>query len=365
MDEYSVAGVELYPYHLHRFWSSLVYESPPDRAEWEDHDAIERNIFTAMVEDVYKQGPAAIRKATQILRPHIHPQVEGLQEPRESEAQRGRPPKRANARDPSSFEHERARAEKRSKTNQSPRTPRSKTNQSPRTPRSKTPTGARKSQHMQVHNERNVCPYLRYVPPSIHPLVRGWFDPEPDGQCGFRAMSHAIHGDEGHYLQMRQDIITEVRNNWDLYKRVYLSRDGSLEAVVHRLDCRIAGRCTQEYWFEEADLLVFATMYNWAIIVYGLYGGRHTYGYTALPLTALEGVTQPSAVMALVFTGAHWVRLIVDDVDGVTPMPPFSPQWSHFRNMTSIPDWDLLYEQEQALYAILGGHYPNDDEESD
>ncbi|CAI0389169.1 unnamed protein product [Linum tenue] len=127
MDEYSVVAVELYPYHLHRLWSSLVYESPPDRAEWEDHDAIERNIFTVMVEDVYKQGPAAIRKETQILRPHIHPQVEGLQEPRESEAQRGRPPKRTNARDPSSFEHERARAEKRSKTNQSPRTPRSKT----------------------------------------------------------------------------------------------------------------------------------------------------------------------------------------------------------------------------------------------
>ncbi|CAL1402044.1 unnamed protein product [Linum trigynum] len=82
-------------------------------------------------------------------------------------------------------------------------------------------------------------------------------------------------------------------------------------------------------------------------------------------MTAPEGVTQPSAVMALVFTGAHWVRLIVDDVDGVTPMPPFSPQWSHFRNMTSIPDWDLLYEQEQALYSILGGHYPNDDEEGD
>ncbi|CAI0402012.1 unnamed protein product [Linum tenue] len=115
MDEYSVVGIELYPYHLHRFCSSLVYESPPDRAEWEDHDAIERNIFTAMVEDVYKQGPSAIRKATQILRPHIHPQVEGLQEPRESDAQRGRPPKRTNARDPSSFEHERARSAKRSK----------------------------------------------------------------------------------------------------------------------------------------------------------------------------------------------------------------------------------------------------------
>ncbi|CAL1399754.1 unnamed protein product [Linum trigynum] len=32
MDELSVAGVELHHHHLHPFWSSLVYESPPDLA---------------------------------------------------------------------------------------------------------------------------------------------------------------------------------------------------------------------------------------------------------------------------------------------------------------------------------------------
>ncbi|CAI0437012.1 unnamed protein product [Linum tenue] len=121
MDALSDAGMELHPHHLHRFWSSLVYESPPDGAKWEDHDATERGIFAAMVEDVYRQGPAAVRNASQLLLPHIRPQVAGLLEPRESEAPKGRPPKRSNTRDPSWFEHERTRTAKRSKTNENTR----------------------------------------------------------------------------------------------------------------------------------------------------------------------------------------------------------------------------------------------------
>ncbi|CAL1393974.1 unnamed protein product [Linum trigynum] len=106
---------------------------------------------------------------------------------------------------------------------------------------------------------------------------------------------------------------------------------------------------------------------HWAIVVYGVQGERErTYGYTALPMTAPPGFTHPSYVLPMVFTGAHWVRLVLDNVDGVTPMPYFSPQWTHFRNMSTIPHWGELYQQDQKLYAILGGHYPpTDDEEND
>ncbi|CAI0447735.1 unnamed protein product [Linum tenue] len=356
MDALSDAGMELHPHHLHRFWSSLVYESPPDGAKWEDHDATEREIFAAMVEDVYRQGPAAVRKASQLLLPHIRPQVAGLLEPRESEAPKGRPPKRSNTRDPSWFEHERTRTAKRRKTNENTR----------KTHKTTPAGGVSKSQHMQVHNERNVCPYLRYIPLSVRPLLRGWFDPKPDGQCGFRAMSHVIYGDEEQYLQMRQNLVTEINDHRSIYEGVYLYRDGSLEATRHRLGRRTAGSCTQEYWFEEVDLLTFATLYNCAIVVYGLYNERTTYGYTVLPLTAPEGVTQPSQVITLAFTGAHWVRLYFGEVDGVTPIPHFSPQWSHFRDMLRIADWDSLYEPGRQLYVDLGGHHPaNDDDKSD
>ncbi|CAI0437008.1 unnamed protein product [Linum tenue] len=142
--------------------------------------------------------------------------------------------------------------------------------------------------------------------------------------------------------------------------------DAGMEATRHRLGRRTAGSCTQEYWFEEVDLLTFATLYNCAIVVYGLYNERTTYGYTVLPLTAPEGVTQPSQVITLAFTGAHWVRLYFGEVDGVTPIPHFSPQWSHFRDMLRIADWDSLYEPGRQLYVHLGGHHPaNDDDKSD
>ncbi|CAI0474246.1 unnamed protein product [Linum tenue] len=75
-----------------------------------------------MVEDVYRQGLTAIRKASQILRSHFLPQAEGVQEPRKSEAPKGRPPRRNNARDPSWCEHERGRSAKKSITSRDPRT---------------------------------------------------------------------------------------------------------------------------------------------------------------------------------------------------------------------------------------------------
>ncbi|CAL1356317.1 unnamed protein product [Linum trigynum] len=206
-----------------------------------------------MVEDVYKQGPTAVQKASQLLLPHILPQVAGLLEPRESEAPKGQPPKRSDTRDLSWFEHWRKLLTKRSKTNQNTR----------RTHQTTPAGGVSKSQHI----------------------------------------------------------------------------DGSLEAISHRLDHRTPVSCTQLYGFEDVDLMTFAILYNCAIVVYRLYNERHT---------------------------AHWLRLYVEEIDGVTPMPSFSPQWSQFGDMLRVDDWDSLYEPQMQLYVILGGHYQADEnDESD
>ncbi|CAI0431852.1 unnamed protein product [Linum tenue] len=98
MDAVSDVGVELHPHNLHRLWSSLVYECPPDCTKLEDHDAIEHDIFATMVEDVNKQGPATVWKESQLLLPHIRPQVAGLLDPRELETPKGRPSKRSMTR---------------------------------------------------------------------------------------------------------------------------------------------------------------------------------------------------------------------------------------------------------------------------
>ncbi|CAI0383748.1 unnamed protein product [Linum tenue] len=116
MQRFSNNGLELYPHHLHRFWSSLNYHDPPDRAQWEDHDAIESDIFDQMVEKVRCRGPNLIRAAIPSLRAHVLPEDMGLLEPRDAEIPRGRPPRRENARKRSWVEHERSREARRSNT---------------------------------------------------------------------------------------------------------------------------------------------------------------------------------------------------------------------------------------------------------
>ncbi|CAI0549218.1 unnamed protein product, partial [Linum tenue] len=284
--------------------------------KWEDHDAIESDIFDKIVEEVRCRGPNYIRVAIPSLRVHVLLEDMGLLEPRDAEIPRGRPPRRENARKRSWFEQERSREARRSNT--------SRTSPPTRdlTPPMRDPTPLMSdrtppmSQLWEFHSERDMCPYLPYIPSSIHHLVRAWFNPDGDGHCGFRAISHIIHGDKGYYLEMRQAVIGEITSRWDsIYSRHY---DGTLEQVIHRLDQRNSGWCGNKYWFEEVDLLAFATMHNCAFSVFG-WAIDGTYGYSALPVTAPPGITSPVHVYALVHTRVHWVRLHLVDVGGVTP----------------------------------------------
>ena len=68
----------LYRRHLHRFWATLDYNDPPDRAEWENEARAERDIWRETVEDVESLGEAHVRAATRLLQSQLYPDAEGL-----------------------------------------------------------------------------------------------------------------------------------------------------------------------------------------------------------------------------------------------------------------------------------------------
>ncbi|CAN0900059.1 hypothetical protein LINGRAHAP2_LOCUS20619 [Linum grandiflorum] len=100
------SGIDLRPYHVHGFWRSMEYRKPPEVDKWEDHDAADRTLLEGQIQKVCEKGAPSVWALSRLIRSEFQPETDGLKEPKESDAPRGRPRKKATARDPSWFEHE-------------------------------------------------------------------------------------------------------------------------------------------------------------------------------------------------------------------------------------------------------------------
>ncbi|CAI0382976.1 unnamed protein product [Linum tenue] len=329
------------------FWSTLDYANPHDARRFEDNDANDLQIFHDLVAEVCRRGPSAVRAAKVALMSQLYPEEEGLREPRVSTKAKGRPPKRENARDPSWHEHAAARQG----------APKDATIHKKRKATTSDVTGGPKRDPMTKIDGVNVFSYFRFVPESVRDRCLGWWDPAPDGHCGFRALSHALHGDEDHHLWVRKAIIDEVMS---IQQCEYAYEDVGL--ALTRLQWNKPEGTTMDHWMTESDLAVVATLFNWAIILYSQIDEtkdgvrrRVPFGQTFLPMIAKPGVARPSNVLVLCNTGNHWVRL--DFEEDSIPMPPFTFLWTHFRDKMSTQGWEELFKDERDLYFALGGHH--------
>ncbi|CAN0900058.1 hypothetical protein LINGRAHAP2_LOCUS20619 [Linum grandiflorum] len=203
------SGIDLRPYHVHGFWRSMEYRKPPEVDKWEDHDAADRTLLEGQIQKVCEKGAPSVWALSRLIRSEFQPETDGLKEPKESDAPRGRPRKKATARDPSWFEHE----------------------------------GVRTTPNKCKYNY-----YMQFIPEKLHHLVRSFIDVDGDGHCGFRCLSYAIYpGNQDRYLEMRQNLIDHITVYWgSLYHNVYAPT--TLQDVRTRLGWLSPTPCLAPYW---------------------------------------------------------------------------------------------------------------------
>ncbi|CAN0846281.1 hypothetical protein LINGRAHAP2_LOCUS4374 [Linum grandiflorum] len=309
------SGIDLRPYHVHGFWRSMEYRKPPEVDKWEDHDAADRTLLEGQIQKVCEKGGPSVRALSRLIRSEFQPETDGLKEPKESDAPRGRPRKKATARDPSWFEHEGVRT---------------------------TPSKCKYNYYMQ------------FIPEKLHHLVRSFIDVDGDGHCGFRCLSYAIYpGNQDRYLEMRQNLIDHITVYWgSLYHNVYAPT--TLQDVRTRLGWLSPTPCLAPYWLHNWDLCGYATLYNRAFVVFGKWGpAGPSYGETFLPMAHASGTT-PDGVTYLVCTGQHWIVLDLADVEGLVPIPEPSMAWTTWASWETTTDWANLYAAERNMYHNLG-----------
>ncbi|CAN0875140.1 hypothetical protein LINGRAHAP2_LOCUS10663 [Linum grandiflorum] len=315
------AGKLLTKLNLHRFWATLDYTNPPDGAEWDNVAVGELAQWESVVDEVASLGESSIRSCTRLLQYYLHPEAEDIREPKENAVPKGRPRRRSNARDPSWFEKV--------------------------TPRKSKTKGA------QSPAGDSSCPYVMYIPPSVRPLLSTWFDPEPDGNCGFRAIAHYYFGDQERYMEIRGYLVHEIEAHWDIYySMLYLQ---TLAQVKDKVGSK-SGPCGQDHWMDDIDLLGITTLFNWSIVVYA-WGYGKAFGRTYLPLSVGPGVSRPTSIVSLVNNGTHWVLVQLADVDGVYALPEFHGMWTgiHNHHEGKVEAWEAMYDDERQLYVNRGG----------
>ncbi|KAK9707113.1 hypothetical protein RND81_07G173300 [Saponaria officinalis] len=289
------------------FWRTLVYD---------DHTALpsgDEGTLEELFKFIRNTNSPTRRRCTEAIYTELHPEDDYVEEPAVNENPRGRP-RRSNARNLSGFEHSRRRSRNTSTSAQGRGTT--------------TDTHGSYAEGDGAPSEQNWTigghldfPYRRYLSSILDTYVLGWFDPIGDGHCGFRCLSHATRGgNQSHYLQTHVQIGSELSD-----PRFMMPYGNDYAGATDRINYQGAGACPAQYWMQNIDYLVYATVQNWVICVVGstatnLRGLRNWEAFcTYFPLYGRGGVRRPCGVLWLVNTGNHWVRLRVSPD---APMPP-------------------------------------------
>lgn len=137
-----------------------------------------------------------------------------------------------------------------------------------------------------------IFPWLNDIPAFFQLYLEGWFDPESDGNCGFRAIAEACYGGQHNWANVRRAMAMEIEANREQYRRAYAYDLGPQEAAF-RIGGHCLGPCGQPHWLDTpSDLFAAATVLNRAFILLSPDRGLNKTDNSAfiLPLRAWSGV---------------------------------------------------------------------------
>ncbi|KAI9255270.1 hypothetical protein BDA99DRAFT_562530 [Phascolomyces articulosus] len=145
--------------------------------------------------------------------------------------------------------------------------------------------------------------------------VHGIYNPRSDGNCGWRAASAILNGDEDHYQVVKMCMLETMRNEKDLF--IHLFTRGEYHRIIEMLD-QPTGPVSFENWFEVIDCpRILAHTYNQPVVLYSI-NGSEVGGTTFLPFKKPEcgsdGYMIDVSPIILVLQVDNGTQTIINDV---------------------------------------------------
>ncbi|XP_048490540.1 uncharacterized protein LOC125492299 [Beta vulgaris subsp. vulgaris] len=322
----------LYLEHIHLFLKTLVMGDGVNAADYINQCDQDVEYLRGLLDELSECDPAIRRGIVDLIHRQLHPEDDGVQQPRVVTSRRGRPSRSSSTRcDPSLFEHVQRQFGDRSRSRS-----RTRTTTTTRSTGDGNSSAANTFEPERFETQPGPFPYMENIPDVIIPFIVEWNDVLGDGNCGFRCIAYAFNGGEDYWPHARQHIYNEISMR-ELYENIYGGRnfvDLARNRIIHT-----QGPANRDHWLESIFYLyVAATLCNNCAVMYFTVAqtGSLRGCCTILPLTAPINVVRPCYEFVMVDLGArhqHYIRLhLAPDFS----VPPIVAQWFLLRDASVI-----------------------------
>ena len=91
--------------------------------------------------------------------------------------------------------------------------------------------------------------------------VTGHFNPSPDGNCGYRAIAHAIFDDEASFGNVQHEMLLCMRKNERFYRQVFVALHPPLKFSLVHLKVSKASLATT---LQQVSLIIGSNFPKWS-----------------------------------------------------------------------------------------------------
>ncbi|XP_048424670.1 uncharacterized protein LOC125467934 [Pyrus x bretschneideri] len=177
--------------------------------------------------------------------------------------------------------------------------------------------------------------YIDVFPIGLRPFIQQVKDVCHDGHCGFRAVADLVGLGENGYLQVRNDLLTELSSFSAHYGELYGSTDRVRE-LAQILSFFDEGRAPFDRWMMMPDMgHLIASCYK--VVLFHL---SSTQCLTFLPLWSAPVPLPRRRQIAIGFMNdCHCVEVFIRPGH---PVPPITSDWSRYHT-PAAQGWDTVY----------------------
>ena len=132
------------------------------------------------------------------------------------------------------------------------------------------------------------------------PYISAAREVKDDGHCGYRTLAVLLGRQEREYMAIRQEIATELIENYDLYDPIRRGlHEGTWDKLVMQVNYCLSP-CSSEYWLHMPFIgLAFATLYQVGLVLLTWHAPT-----LCLPLRARGTINAPpTRIMAMAHIG--------------------------------------------------------------
>ncbi|KAL9409227.1 hypothetical protein AB3S75_047588 [Citrus x aurantiifolia] len=201
-------------------------------------------------------------------------------------------------------------------------------------------------QRKKVHQSQlpKHSSFINSFPQGLRPYIHHVKDVAADGNCGFRVVADLIGLGEDNWIQVRRDLIDELKSHFDDYTQIF-KYAGRSDEILQSLSY-FESNPSNDYWmtFPEAGYLI-ASKYNVVLIFLS-----QLQCLTFLPLRSTPLPRPSQKIIAIGFIhNCHFIQVFMNPG---SPMPPIASSWLKYHSSVA-EGWATPYDRNIIAFKDL------------